>query len=220
MISNLGFKSPVWGMVARSGLVVKGVIFVLILLSIFSWALIFYKYLQLKKVEKEDRDFLTSCNNGEDVQQLLYLSKVYRHGLIPQVFAEVYRWVQLPKEGDEEKDWDKVAQQRVLLERDRLSTHVGFLATIGNTAPFIGLFGTVWGIINAFQQIGLKGSASLAVVAPGIAEALVTTAMGLFVAIPAVMGYNYLVDKISRIEERAEGSSYLFIGLVKGKKHA
>ncbi|HDD52952.1 MAG TPA: Tol-Pal system subunit TolQ, partial [Thermosulfidibacter takaii] len=83
-------------------------------------------------------------------------------------------------------------------------------------APFIGLFGTVWGIINAFQQIGLQGSASLAVVAPGISEALVTTALGLFVAIPAVMGYNYFVGRLSQIEERAEGAAYILVGILEG----
>jgi biopolymer transport protein TolQ len=76
---------------------------------------------------------------------------------------------------------------------------VGFLATTGNTAPFIGLFGTVWGIMTSFREIGAKGSANLAVVAPGISEALVATAMGLLAAIPAVMGYNHILTRIGRI---------------------
>ena len=211
-------SSPVWGMVTRSGPVVKAVILVLLVLSIMSWTVMIFKFLQIRSVDREDRDFLADCQNGMGVKEIMALSRKYRQGVIPLVFAELHRWFQIFQGGREdlESQWYQVAQQRILLERQRLNNFVGFLATVGNTAPFIGLFGTVWGIINAFQQIGLQGSASLAVVAPGISEALVTTALGLFVAIPAVMGYNYFVGRITRIEERAEGSAYILVGILEG----
>ena len=211
-------SSPVWGMVTRSGPVVKAVILVLLILSIMSWTVMIFKFLQIRSVDREDRDFLADCQNGMGVKEIMALSRKYRQGVIPLVFAELHRWFQIFQGGREdlESQWYQVAQQRILLERQRLNNFVGFLATVGNTAPFIGLFGTVWGIINAFQQIGLQGSASLAVVAPGISEALVTTALGLFVAIPAVMGYNYFVGRITRIEERAEGSAYILVGILEG----
>jgi len=210
-------SSPVWGMVLKSGPVVKIVILVLVVLSFLSWTIIFFKHLQLRKVDKEDRDFLADCQEGLGVKEILALAKRYPRGVVPMVFSELQRWFLLFREGGEmEEQWNYVATQRILLERERLDSYVGFLATVGNTAPFIGLFGTVWGIINAFQQIGLQGSASLAVVAPGISEALVTTALGLFVAIPAVMGYNFFVGKLSRIEERAEGAAYILVGILEG----
>ncbi len=211
-------SSPVWGMVTRSGPVVKAVILVLLVLSIMSWTVMIFKFLQIRSVDREDRDFLADCQNGMGVKEIMALSRKYRQGVIPLVFAELHRWFQIFQGGREdlESQWYQVAQQRILLERQRLNNFVGFLATVGNTAPFIGLFGTVWGIINAFQQIGLQGSASLAVVAPGISEALVTTALGLFVAIPAVMGYNYFVGRITKIEERAEGSAYILVGILEG----
>ncbi len=211
-------SSPVWGMVAKSGPVVKAVILVLLVLSLMSWTIMIFKFLQIRAVDKEDRDFLADCQNGMGVKEIMALSRKYRQGVIPLVFAELHRWFQIFRGGKEdlEAQWHQVAQQRILLERQRLNSYVGFLATVGNTAPFIGLFGTVWGIINAFQQIGLQGSASLAVVAPGISEALVTTALGLFVAIPAVMGYNYFVGRLTKIEERAEGSAYILVGILEG----
>lgn len=211
-------SSPVWGMVLKSGPVVKAVIVVLLVLSVASWTIIFFKYIQIRAVDREDRDFLADCQEGLGVREILALAKKYRQGVVPLVFAELNRWFLLFSEEkrDLEAQWTQVAQQRILLERQRLSSYVGFLATVGNTAPFIGLFGTVWGIINAFQQIGLQGSASLAVVAPGISEALVTTALGLFVAIPAVMGYNYFVGRLSQIEERAEGAAYILVGILEG----
>ena len=90
-------------------------------------------------------------------------------------------------------------------EVNHLEKYVSFLATTGSTAPFIGLFGTVWGIMDAFRHIGIKGAASISVVAPGISEALVATAIGLFAAIPAVVGYNYFVNKIRIIVKEVEG---------------
>jgi len=211
--------SPFWGMVIKSGPVVKSVILILIMLSILSWTVIILKFFQIKAVEREDRSFLTHCRREAGLKEILILARRGKKGVISVVFIELHRWLLLfrNRKDDLKGQWHQVVQDRILLERERLSSYVGFLATVGNTAPFIGLFGTVWGIMNAFQHIGLQGSASLAVVAPGISEALVTTALGLFAAIPAVMGYNFFTGKIAKIEEKAEGSSYILMGVLESR---
>jgi biopolymer transport protein TolQ len=100
------------------------------------------------------------------------------------------------------------------LESDRLGKSLPFLATTGSTTPFIGLFGTVWGIMTSFHEIGMRGSASLAVVAPGVSEALVVTAAGLAVAIPAVVFYNFLSSRLAEIESRMHSFSVEFLNLI------
>jgi len=99
-------------------------------------------------------------------------------------------------------------------ESERLEKRLSFLATTANTAPFIGLFGTVWGIMDSFREIGLRGTTSLSVVAPGISEALVATALGLFAAIPAVLGYNFLVSKLRRVSSKMDHASTYIINLI------
>ncbi len=99
-------------------------------------------------------------------------------------------------------------------ETERLERRLSFLATTANTAPFIGLFGTVWGIMDSFREIGVRGTTSLAVVAPGISEALITTALGLATAIPAVLGYNYLVNRLRSVSVKMENASAYIINLI------
>ena len=108
----------------------------------------------------------------------------------------------------------RAVRKAQFLESDRMARSVSFLATTGSATPFIGLFGTVWGIMTSFQDIGQRGSASLAVVAPGISEALVATAMGLAVAIPAVIFYNYYSNKLADVESNVESFSTDFINLI------
>ncbi len=112
--------------------------------------------------------------------------------------------------------WERVVEEVILLNRGRLHSWLGFLATVGNTAPFIGLFGTVWGIMRAFHQIGVKGSASLAVVAPGISEALITTALGIAVAVPAVVAYNHFLAKVERMEDGLRAHAFEFMNMLEG----
>ena len=108
----------------------------------------------------------------------------------------------------------RVLKKAISRETGRLEKAVSFLATTGNTTPFIGLFGTVWGIMNSFRGIGVKGSASLAVVAPGISEALIATAMGLIAAIPAVVAYNHFVTRINRMAVEMENFAGDFLNIV------
>ena len=114
-----------------------------------------------------------------------------------------------------EDNVERAMRGAMLAETQRLERFVPLLATTGNTAPFIGLFGTVWGIMSSFQEIGLKGAANLAVVAPGISEALIATAMGLVTAIPAVVAYNHFANKLRQIDSEMNNFAADFLNIIK-----
>ncbi|MBN1929844.1 MAG: protein TolQ [Chlorobiaceae bacterium] len=195
-------------MIAGSGPVVVGVLLVLILFSIISWAIIAWKFGMVRKSKKESQDFLDSFFELQNADKLFAASESYRSGSLPRVFRAGYiEYSAMRERGDIAKVRERIrraVKREVNGESKRLTRLVPFLATVGNTAPFIGLFGTVWGIMGSFQNIGLMKSASLAAVAPGISEALVATATGLVAAIPAVIGYNYFSSEIGQIERDME----------------
>jgi biopolymer transport protein TolQ len=195
-------------MIAGSGPVVILVLSVLTGFSITSWAIIAWKFGQIRRSMKESRDFLDAFFDLQNSERLVETCEKYRYGSLPRVFRAGSNESNAIRDrfGNVQKK-DRimlVLKRAVNAESKRLSHMVPFLATVGNTAPFIGLFGTVWGIMTSFQNIGLMKSASLAAVAPGISEALVATATGLVAAIPSVMGYNYLTHQISLIERDLE----------------
>ena len=182
-------------MMLQAGLVVKGVLIILLFFSITSWTIIFYKWRLCSKADDESSSFMKIYNVTRNPKDLYSSAKKFELSPLARLFKSVY---------SEKNHTDKQELRRVLkrygaLESARLERFLHFLATTGSTTPFIGLFGTVWGIMNAFTGIGAAGSASLAVVAPGIAEALVTTAMGLAAAIPAVIAYNYYLSRVNRM---------------------
>jgi biopolymer transport protein TolQ len=182
-------------MILQAGLVVKGVLVILLFFSITSWTIIFYKWRLCSKADDESSSFMKIYNVTRNPKDLYSSAKKFELSPLARLFKSVY---------SEKAHTDKQELRRVLkrygaLESARLERFLHFLATTGSTTPFIGLFGTVWGIMNAFTGIGAAGSASLAVVAPGIAEALVTTAMGLAAAIPAVIAYNYYLSRVNRM---------------------
>jgi len=195
-------------MVAGSGPVVVMVLLVLIVFSIISWAIIAWKFGYVRRSMKESQDFLDSFFDLHNADKLFAVSENYRNGSLPRVFRAGY----IEYSSMRDRTSGLQVRERVVLaikrevnaESKRLTRLVPFLATVGNTAPFIGLFGTVWGIMSSFQNIGLMKSASLAAVAPGISEALVATATGLVAAIPAVMGYNYFTHQVGQIERDLE----------------
>jgi biopolymer transport protein TolQ len=202
-------------MIASSGPVVVMVLLVLILFSIISWAIIAWKFGLVRKSMKESQDFLDSFFDLKNADKLFAASESYRNGSLSRVFRAGY----IEYSGMRDRSASSNVKERIMLavkrevnaESKRLTRMVPFLATVGNTAPFIGLFGTVWGIMSSFQNIGLMKSASLAAVAPGISEALVATATGLVAAIPAVIGYNYLTHQIGQIERDMEDFSLDFV---------
>ena len=194
---------------AGTGLVVKLVLFVLIYFSVVSWAIIFYKLIQVQKANKESERFLAFFWQTKRFDAVSAQIDRFANSPLSFLFTEAYNELRkLGEKGEEKNDpnvistelggVDNIARalrRATTSEITRLEKYLTFLATTGSTAPFIGLFGTVWGIMTAFKGIGESGSASLAVVAPGIAEALVATAIGLVAAIPAVMGYNHFQNK-------------------------
>ncbi|MBI5665069.1 MAG: MotA/TolQ/ExbB proton channel family protein [Nitrospirae bacterium] len=180
-------------LIFKAGLVVKFVLLVLLFFSIYSWAIIFFKIKLLSKVEKESEEFHKAFLKSKGWDDLYQSTK--KHSLSP--LANQFRAAYSMEDSDSIEI--RSALKRIeAMEAARLEKYLTFLATTGSTAPFIGLFGTVWGIMNSFMGIGRVGAASLAVVAPGIAEALIATAAGLVAAIPAVVAYNYFLSRTRR----------------------
>jgi biopolymer transport protein TolQ len=198
-----------WALIAQADPVVKGVLLLLLLASIWSWTVIFDKTFRLARLRRKARDFERAFWSGAALDDLyVRLGRDADHPMSMLFAAAMEEWRESPKPAPG-------AGQRNLLERiskvmtltlDReievLERYLNSLATIGATAPFVGLFGTVWGIMNSFQSIALTKNTTLAVVAPGIAEALLATALGLVAAIPAVVAYNKLSGDIDRYANR------------------
>ncbi len=196
-----------------ASLPVQIVMVLLIVASIVSWSIIFTKRRLIRRTKDSSDEFESAFWSGGDLQTL-YSSATRTKGgaqgmasIFESGFREFNRSLQAGDAGPDKTIEEcrramRVAQMR---EVDRLEQSLATLATIGSTSPYVGLFGTVWGIMTAFMQIGAQQTATLAVVAPPIAEALIATAMGLFAAIPAVIAYNRYADKVVRLEYRYDG---------------
>ena len=211
-----------------TGLVVKLVLLVLIYFSVVSWAIIFFKLLQVHRANSESVRFLEFFWKTKRFDSINSQLDRFSNSPLTVLFNEGYAELRKLMEKGEEKEEPNVIstelggvdnisralRRATTSEITRLEKYLTFLATTGSTAPFIGLFGTVWGIMNAFKGIGETGSASLAVVAPGIAEALIATAIGLVAAIPAVMGYNHFQHKIKVLIGEMDNFSTEFLNIV------
>lgn len=213
---------------AGTGLVVKFVLFVLLYFSVVSWAIIFYKLLQVHKANKDSEHFLNFFWQTKRFDAISTQIDRFANSPLSVLFTEGYGELKKVVDKGEDKHEPNVIstdlggvenvaralRRATTSEITRLEKYLTFLATTGSTAPFIGLFGTVWGIMTSFKGIGETGSASLAVVAPGIAEALVATAIGLVAAIPAVMGYNHFQNKIKVLIAEMDNFSTEFLNIV------
>ncbi len=206
-IANTAPDFSMFALFMQADIVVKSVIIILILASLYSWNVIVSKILrirQLKKLESEFEDIFWSGNSFEDLYETLNFNKTDPKSKI--FCAAILEWKKSKSQfANETYDINllKDRMQRsmtVIFNKDseEVEKNLTFLATAGSTAPFIGLFGTVWGIMNSFKSIAIAQNTNLAVVAPGIAEALFATALGLFVAIPAVIAYNKISNDISK----------------------
>ncbi|OQY60222.1 MAG: protein TolQ [Desulfobacteraceae bacterium 4572_88] len=221
-------------MIRNAGLMVQLVLLLLLFFSITSWAIIIVKYRYIRKAYRESAFFTDIFWESRDLAVAFKEAKELHGSPIARIFRIGYVELKKLREAGSLSS-SKVTTRGELAMRSRLggidnvkrslnrairtevtrmTQMVPFLATTGNTTPFIGLFGTVWGIMNSFHGIGLKGSASLAVVAPGISEALVATAAGLAVAIPAVIAFNYFMQKIKIIESELESFSADFLNII------
>jgi len=217
----------VWSLILGAGIVVKGVLLLLIMLSVMSWGIIFNKWRVYRKTKQDAESFSSSFWGGSDMDTLLAgIPQKYPNSPLPNIFQAGYReYMRHRRDSSENREGKIVAGggldgiRRSLdaafsREMEGLSRHLAFLATVGSTSPFIGLFGTVWGIMNAFQNIGMSHNTSLAAVAPGIAEALVATAFGLIAAIPAVVAYNKFTSDLKRIAAGMEQFSSEFLNII------
>jgi biopolymer transport protein TolQ len=183
-------KESVLTLVLQAGIVVKCVLLILFFFSVVSWAIIFFKQRYFLKANKESDQFLRLYRTNRIPRELFKATK----GLSLSPIANVFKSVYTDEIRRDQSEVKRLLRRYGTLESVKLERYLNFLATTGSTAPFIGLFGTVWGIMTSFHGIGFAGSASLAVVAPGIAEALIATAVGLVAAIPAVIAYNYYLS--------------------------
>ncbi len=209
MTTDMSFLSLVMG----ASFVVQMVLLMLLAASFMSWSIIFTKRRLIRRTKAASDDFEASFWSGGDLNTL-YRSATREQGgsigmasIVESGFREFNRVSQQGEISPEKVVDDCRRAMRVALMRevDRLEQGLATLATVGSTSPYVGLFGTVWGIMNSFRALGNVQSATLAMVAPGIAEALVATAMGLFAAIPAVIAYNRYADKVVRLEIRYDG---------------
>ena len=212
-------------LIVNAGIVAKIVLGILLLFSLVSWGIIFDKFRVFRRLRMETDKFLLLFQKHKGPREIFQSASQFPRNPFAAVFKEAY-WLLTQKDGDttnptlgggvdlmrEQKSkanhtsdelvrlFDSVASREVL----ELERHLTFLATTGSVSPFFGLFGTVWGVMSAFLAIGFTGSADLSVVAPGIAEALITTIAGLGAAIPAVIAYNYFVNKLKRLSSELE----------------
>lgn len=193
-----GVDFSIWALFSRAGIVVKGVILLLVFASVWSWAIIFQKLISYGRVRRDTDRFENAFWSGDPVEELYQRVKKRPRGASQRIFcAAMDEWEKSHRSDGllitgTKARIDRVMDNAVTREVHRLTRGLDFLATVGSTAPFVGLFGTVWGIMNVFREIGVHENTNLAVIAPGIGEALGATALGLLAAIPAVVFYNSL----------------------------
>ncbi len=213
-----GIDTSVLTIIQRSGLVAKGVLVLLLFFSIVSWAIIADKYFSFRRARRQNGHFYRSFRKSGTLNDHAGTGARHRHSPFAKMFLIVYN--ELTHQSQDEggtaatikgmpppvthERIDRAVSKAGLSEASALEKNLSFLATTASATPFIGLFGTVWGIINAFESIGSARSTDLSVVAPGIAEALIATAMGLAAAIPAVIGYNYFIHQIRNLTSEME----------------
>lgn len=221
-------KMSIWSLVANASLVVQLVMVLLLLASVLSWIMIFQRHFVLTKARKSLREFEDRFWSGVDLGQLFRdinhtpnedcgAENIFRAGI-----KEYSRMTQQPGY-DPDAVMDAIQRSmRVALarEEDKLETHLPFLATVGSTSPYIGLFGTVWGIMNSFRGLANVHQATLASVAPGISEALIATAIGLFAAIPAVIAYNRYSAKVEYLLGNYETFADEFSSILHRRMHS
>src|SRR5262249_48401639 len=215
-------RLEVWDLIRNASGVVIGVMVVLGVMSITTWYIIGYKYLAIQKAQRQSDQFEETFWRGRDIQAIHGAAQGLRHSPLSLMFLAGYSELGKLQQGgaSQDRDGDLENVERALIkaqlkETTRLESMVPFLATTGSAAPFIGLFGTVWGIMNSFRAIGAMKTASVANVAPGIAEALIATAIGLVAAIPAVMAYNYFVRRIRVLQSEMETFTKEFLNIVR-----
>lgn len=227
----------IFAMVMHAGIMVKFVLLLLLFFSVTSWAIMIMKFRYIKKATAESHEFIDFFWKSRNLSSAFAKAKQLRGSPVARIFRVGYAELKnlsrsgtsIKKESNPSAGTENASlgarftgtgnvkralRRAINTETTRMIRMVPFLATTGNTAPFIGLFGTVWGIMSSFHGIGLKGSASLATVAPGISEALIATAAGLAAAIPAVIAFNHFMQKIRVLESELQNFSADFLNII------
>ncbi len=218
-------NGTLWEIISSASWMVKFILLLLLCASIYSWAIILFKYLSFKAAQRQTERFLELFWEDRHFDNIYEQSKNLLKSPLAQLFISVYEEIlKHKKAGNPEPEKENSTIIIENLERTIISVkaeeegylegHLTFLASTSSAAPFIGLFGTVWGIMESFHSIGQTASASLSVVAPGISEALVATAMGLFTAIPAVVAYNYFVNRVRILISQLDSFSSEFLNII------
>jgi len=216
-VGDLFLQLSVWDLVQSSGLVAKSVMVILAVFSMLSWAVIFSKWNVFRQARNANRSFLRAFRKATGLEAVSVASEQFRSSPLVAVFdfgyGEVERQMKARGNVTNKLSLERSLQLGMSEEVTKLERNMNLLATTATVSPFIGLFGTVWGIIDSFQQLGTAGSASLRAVAPGISEALITTALGLAAAIPAAIFYNLFGNTIKEFGARMEDFSLEFLNL-------
>ncbi len=214
------------GLISSADMVSKLVFFILVLISFISWGIIFEKYRLFKNIRLSIKSFEKKFYSGEELDNLYKRAKKQEdralNPLAGILISAVEEWYYLKKADKQGSAMCSGAKERIAkalelkLSRqvDKLTSNLNFLATAGSVSPFIGLFGTVWGIMHSFQSIAYSRNTNLSIVAPGIAEALLATAIGLLVAIPAVIAYNHLTNRANKLLKRFDEFSEELYGVL------
>ena len=199
----------------RADVIVKSVIIILIVSSIYSWAVIIEKLRLFKKINQSTEEFETKFWNSKSAESFYNNLPANIEDPMALVFKDAMQNLLKKRSKTDLRDrMTTMLETGIEKQMSKLSKGYTFLATVGSTAPFIGLFGTVWGIMNSFQSIAISRNTSLAIVAPGIAEALFATALGLLAAIPAVIAYNKFGNDSKKYSQKLENFSKRFISII------
>ena len=199
----------------RADIIVKSVIIILIAASVYSWAIIFDKYKLFKKINKTSDEFEEKFWKSKSAETFFNNLPANRDDPMAKVFRVTMQSViKTRSKSNLSERLGSTLQSNIEKQMNIIEKNYTFLATVGSTAPFIGLFGTVWGIMNSFQSIAISRNTSLAIVAPGIAEALFATALGLLAAIPAVIAYNKFSNDSKKYFQKLENFSKRFISII------
>ena len=210
-----------WQIIASADPMVKFVLVVLLVFSLLSWAIIVFKFAVIARARRASNRFIEFFWNSSSFEEAYNTVGKFSGGSVALVFKAGYQEM---KKVQERKSMEgrlstvdivnRAMRRETTVQVAALERMVPFLATVGSSSPFIGLFGTVWGIMRAFQQIGVSGETSLQSVGPHIAEALIATALGLFAAIPAVMFYNYFINRVRSMGQAMDNFAYDFLNIV------
>jgi len=213
LASNTDFS--LWSLFIRADFVVKSVILLLIGCSIYSWAVIIEKFRLFKKIDIESEEFEEKFWKSKSAENFYNSLSVNLENPMALLFQDTMKILLKAKnKSNLNEKMSGVLEANIEKQMIKLEKGFTFLATVGSTAPFIGLFGTVWGIMNSFQSIAISRNTSLAIVAPGIAEALFATALGLLAAIPAVVAYNKFNNDAKKYSQKLENFSKKFISII------